>query len=283
MIAIIVVVAFVVLIYFYSQGYINFPSGTSGNNSTTGADPITLSLTAESQTNNLYANEPFQVVSYIRNNRDSPITISLLPYGCSSITQGAISRTIPANVTVSITWPFTAPSSGNCQVQITSCFSYISYANYPMTIKNQNVSNVPLVYPSFSESPLAFSIASFNSVVIAPPSTVYPKGINQTYYISAGNIGSGGVSNQTLNWLKVTTTGKAYIQLSSSTISVGNSYNITKAASPLNLFFNGAFTLPILITIPPVSSSSGYAAETINISAGYTYCIHSNSIPVSVG
>jgi hypothetical protein len=281
LIGIVIVVILVIFVYLYSQGYIKLGSGGLNTNSSS-ATPVALSASAIGQTTNLYAGESFQIISSVTNNRDSQIVISMLPYGCSTISQSATYKTIPANVSESFSWNFTAPSSGDCQVQFTACFNYMSYANYPITLENSNIANAPITFPSFSNSPVALSIQDFNSTVIAPPAAVDPFGVNQTEYILAGNVGTGSVFNRTLNWLRISSTGKSYIQLSSRVTNIGSGFNITRTAFPQSLFFNGNFALPIVLDIPPVLNSNGYSSQIINISAGYSYCINSNAVPVSV-
>ncbi len=282
LVGIILVVIIIAVVYLYFEGYIHLPTGVQSTNVSSGPTPITLSAKGVGQTTNLYAGEPFQVISSVTNTRNSKLTVSLLPYGCSTILQSAVSRTVPGGVPVSILWNFTAPSSGECQVQFTACFSYTSYSNYPITVENSNIANAPLTYPSFSNSPVDISIQDFNSTVIAPPYAAYPNGINRTEYIMAGNVGTGSLSNSTLDWLDISSTGKAYLQLSSGVTAISGNFNITKSSYAQNLYFSSGFTLPFFLTIPPVTNSRGYSAEILNISAGYTYCIQSNPVSVSV-
>lgn len=286
MVGLIIVIILVVVVYFYYEGYIKFPTipnQNTNNSSSVGPTPLTLSASATGQTTGLFPGENFQVLSVVDNSRSSPITVSLLAYGCSTILGAKYYETIPANVQVSKAWNITAPSSGSCQVQFTACFNYSSYANYPLTITNSGV-NPPVVYPSFSNSPISLTLQSFNNLISAPPSSVDPLGVNETEYILGDNVGAGSIFNSSFDSLTIYSSGKVYVQLPSGTYAInGGSYKISSQSSDFQvLSFTRNYVLPFVLNVPPVSNTPGYSNEVLNISAVYSYCLQSNAIPVSV-
>ncbi len=284
LIALLIVVIILVAVYFYYAGYIKIPGVGSSNTNSFGPTPIALTASAIGSTTGLYPGAPFQVISEISNNRSTPLTVSLLIYGCSTISSSKVSQIVPGGVQVSKVWNVTAPSSGTCQIQFTACFNYSSYANYPITIANSGLSNVPFAYPSFSNSPLYLSLQNFNSVITAPPASVAPYGVNQTEYLLASNIGIGSIFNSSLMSLNIYSDQKAYVQLPSGVHTItGSGYTISSKSSDVQtLAFNNNYVLPFILTIPPVTSSSGYQNAVINVSATYMYCLQSNALQVSV-
>lgn len=266
----------------YSAGFFHTGSSPQTSN-TSGVNPISISLSSPMLVNSLYPGQAFQVVSKIDNNANHPITVSIIPYGCPTISQSRIYRTIPANSPLVLDWNFSAPSSGSCLIQFTSCFNYTSHARYPITVEsNEYTGKVPTVSPSFSVSPLTLSIQNFSSTVVAPPISLDPQGVNQTMYILSTNAGSGSITNSELSWLDLYVSGSAYVLLPSGYSSIhGNSLNLTAASALSSLADSGNFILPFYLTIPAVQSQSSYSFLNINITAGYNYCMQSQQLPVS--
>ena len=287
LIGLLIIIVLVIGIYFYYEGYLSFPIGNHQTNSSNPATPISLNVSSTTSLSGLYGGQSFNVVTSLYNHRDSNINVSLLPYGCSTISTGKTYLTLLPGEPTSRVWSFVAPSSGTCNIQFTACFSYSSFANYPLTIKNSSQVVAPVTSPTFSTAPIALSIPNLESTIIAPPMAVYPNGINQTEYINAQNVGFGTVLNNTFDWLDISDSdGVGYIELSNGVFqkitSAGVNMSVMASSYRQMLFFNGNFILPVIINIPSVSSANGYTGTILGISNGYTYCIQSTPLQVSV-
>jgi hypothetical protein len=287
LIGLLIIVVLVVGIYFYYEGYISFPIGNRQTNSSNPVTPVSLNVSSTGSLSGLYGGQSFNIVTSLYNYRDSNINVSLLPYGCSTISTGKKYLTLLPGEPTSRVWSFTAPSSGTCNIQFTACFSYSSFANYPLTIKNSSQVTAPVNSPTFSNAPIALSIPNLGSTIVAPPAAVYPGGINQTEYINAQNIGSGTILNDTFDWLDVSdSNGVAYIELSNGVLQKITSTGVNMSVMEPNyrqmLFFNGNFILPIILNVPPILNANGYEGTTLSISNGYTYCVQSTPLQVSV-
>ncbi len=280
-----IVIVFIIIViaivgYLYYSGFFSKLSLESANQ-TQNIIPIGMSVSSPDQLGSLYPSQQFHVVSMITNNGTRPFTVSLLPYGCPT-RDSAINVMVYPGTSDPVQWNFTAPSSGGCDIQFTACFNDVSYADYPVIVKNQSTSATPPVFPTASVAPISLSIPGFSSTVLAPPVPA-----NITEYIRAVDIGNGFVSNGTtegyLAWLDLNVQGaNAYIQLANSIAKTSPNINVTSSVLLAFAPNGGALQLPFLLTVNPVSSQSGYyGGMNINISSGYRYCIQSQFLPVS--
>jgi hypothetical protein len=273
----IIVVIFIIAVYLYYAGYLNFPSQQQNNNHSAEI-PVSINASSGTSLSSLYPNQKFNVISTVYNHGPRSMNVSILGYGCTS-TQSKSYITVYPNSSGSTSWSFSAPGSGSCNVQFTSCFSDSSYANYPLVLTNRNFTGqTPVNYPAFSVAPVSISIPSFSSVEQAPPSPT-----NQTVDISTSVISGGYLENSALNWFNIVSTVPAYIQFPSGIVKISGNENITDSSYPNILNVNGNLVLSILFTLNPVAGSLGYSTNTdLNMSTGYTYCIQSNILQASV-
>ncbi len=276
---VVIVIIGAIVAYLYFGGYISFP-----NSSTTyqpSSMPITITASSPSASNlsNLYPGQSFNALATVRGTGVSPVNISIIGYGCGGTTQATKYVEVYPNASVSSSWTFSAPGTGSCDIQFTSCFNDMAYSNYPITVENETVtSQAPVDLPSSSIAPVSISLSGFSSTVNAPPSSV-----NQTFYVQASALSAGYLKNSALNWLNIAVVGSAFVQLPKGIESVGRSINITNKTATGILYFSGVFRLPLELTFEPVPQASGFTTSTdVNISAGYTYCLTSNLLPVSV-
>ncbi len=283
-IIIVILIIIVAAFFLFKEGYIHLgPTTTVTTSSSVNPFlPISLNITSATPLAHLYTNEQINVISTISNDRDSYINVVLLPYGCSFLPIQNKSVSIPPDSPSSIQWNFSSSSSTTCTITFSACFNAVSYTNYPLTIESYKFTGAVPVSPISSSSgvPIALELLSFNTTIVAAPSPY-----NQTAYLDGNVLTSSGLSSK-LNWVQINIqNGKGYFTSSTGKIyDINPSINLTDQQYQL-LIQNGRLLAPVpfSLLINPVSNSLGYTSNVdINVSAGYTYCIQSNSIPISI-
>ncbi len=284
--AIIVVIILVVIagaFFLYHEGYFNAKPSTTAVVTTNPYVPISLNISSTNNLAQLYTNQNINVISNVKNSRGYPINVTLSPYGCSfliNVPSKAIA--IPADSPSAISWTFSGASPTTCTITFNACFNAVSYTEYPLTIKSyQFTGAVPTSSVTDSSGlPISVNLESFNTSIFAAPS---PE--NLTEYANGVALTSDG-STSKLNWLSISiSNAKGYFTTNTGAIlTINPDINITNSEYPLT-FQNNRLLAPAAFSllINPVSNSVGYTNNvSINVSAGYTYCITSNSIPITL-
>ncbi|MCL4362324.1 MAG: hypothetical protein OH338_03090 [Candidatus Parvarchaeota archaeon] len=283
-IIIVVIIIIVGVFFLYKGGYLNFKSSTT---TTTTQNinpylPISFNVSAVTSLSHLYTGESMDFISNVFNNGKSYLNVTLSPYGCSFLPVQSKSFLIPPDSPSSSTWTFSSSSPTSCSITFSACFNAVSYTNYPLTIENYNFSgSVPISsITSSSGLPISLGLELSNTTIIASP---VPS--NQSEYIEGSSLTSIG-STSKLNWVYIhIKNGKGYFTSSTgSTYAINPSINISSSEYSLN-FQYGRLLAPIQfsLVVNPISNSIGYSSDTsINVSAGYTYCLTSNSIPITI-
>ena len=281
MIAVIFVIV-IGLFFMYYEGYFNFKSTSAPTQNLTPNLPISLNISSTNNLAHLYTNQNINVIAAVRNYGNNYMNVVLSPYGCSFLPIQSKNVSIPPASSSSVSWSFSGSSPTSCSITFLACFNAVSYTDYPITIESyQFTGNAPTsAIRSSSGLPISISLESFNPLMVAGPSPV-----NSTEYADGIALTSQG-STSKLNWLSISIlNGEGYFTTSSgSAVSINPSINITQQEFPLT-FQNGRLLSPIpfSLLVNPVSNSIGYTSNTeINVSAGYTYCINSNSIPITL-
>ena len=280
----IVILAVVVIAFLYFEGYISFPTGSTPSG--TPSSPVPISVSGSLSPSSVYTNQNFSFIAQISNSWTVPVTVSAIPYGCPFIRATPKDVSIFPNASSTVSWSFSSPSQTSCQIQVTACFNATSRAYYPFTIKNATFTgSVPTSSPTFGIAPLSISISGFNQVFQA-----YPAEHNQTLYVSvvaASSLGS--VKNNTLKWLNIAISGQASLalQLLSPQGLWGPYYdsniNITQQGPNSAFIQFGSINVPVYLGIPNTTPQGGfYSDNSLNITAGYEYCITSSPISVSI-
>ena len=285
-IIIVIVVIIVGAFFLYKSGYINFNFNTT--NTTTVKQiinpylPISFNVSASTPLSHLYTGQNINFISNVFNNGKNYLNVVLTAYGCPFIPIQNKSFSIPPNSPSSTTWTFSSSSSGACTLTFSACFNAVSYTDYPLTIKNYDFTGTVPISSQTSSSglPISMALEAFNTTIVAGPVP-----INKTEYVE-GNVLTSSGSTSKFNWLNIEIeNGNGYF-----TSSIGSTYNIDPSINisssqqyPLNFQSGRPPQVPFLFTVNPVSSSVGYNSDiSINISAGYTYCLTSSGIPITV-
>jgi hypothetical protein len=282
-IIIVVLIIIVGVFFLYKEGYLNFNT----HSSTTGQSvnpyvPISLNISSASSLSHVYTNESINVISNVFNHGKSYITVTMVPFGCTFLPTQNKSIAIPPNSPSSFLWTFSSSSIASCSITFRACFNAVSYTDYPLTIESYNFAGSVPVSSQTSSSGLPISIAlqSFNNTVIAGPNP-----LNDTEYVAGNALTSDG-SASALNWVEIRIdNGIGYFTASTGkTYGINPAINISSQEYPLT-FQSGKLSasVPFLFVVNPVSNSLGYTSNvSINVSAGYRYCILSNSIPITI-
>ncbi|MCL5009742.1 MAG: hypothetical protein M1433_02060 [Candidatus Parvarchaeota archaeon] len=276
----IIVIVLVIIVYLYYSGTFNSLSGQQRTNTLI---PISINASAVGPVNNLYPNTPFTVSSIISNKGNKSVNVSIIGYGCNLAPQQTSKMyvNIPADNSTTTNWTFESPETGSCDVQFMTCFNAKSSAKYSIVLVNPYFTgSTPNAVSNYSESPVIISLGGFSNNFRAPE---HP--INQTLYIYTYLQGTGFLENSSLNWLSIGIEGQAYLPLTRGLRPISNStVNITESGDSSQLYDTGSTNLPIEVVLNPISNPPGYSNNTIlSISTGYTYCLKSEIVPVSVG
>lgn len=268
--------------FLYHEGYLNFqaqPTATAAKNLNPDV-PILLNISSTNNLAHLFTNENITVISYLDNSGNVPLNVTLHSYGCSFAIQEK-NVYIPSLSSTSLSWSFSSSTPTSCSITFNACFNAVSYVNYPLTIESYKFSGTALT-SSISQSsglPLQLSLESFNPIIVAAPSAE-----NVTQYITGYPLTSDG-SVSKVHWLSILIeNGEGYFTTSTGNlIDILPSVNITNSEYSL-VFENGRLLAPSFsLLVNPVSNPIGYTDNTsMNISAGYTYCVTSNSIPITL-
>ncbi len=278
----IIILAVVVIGFLYFEGYLSFPIGTS--QSGTPSSPVPISVSGSLSSPSVYTNQNFSFIAQISNSWTVPVTVSAIPYGCPFITASSKDVSIFPNASSTLSWSFSSPSQASCQIQVTACFNATSHAYYPFTIKNATFTgSVPTSSPTFGIAPLSISLNGFNPVFQA-----YPTKRNQTLYVGVAAASTvGNVKNGTLKWLDIAINGHASLSLQLIAPSglwgpyYDTNINITQQGANSAFIQFGSINIPLYIGIPNTTPQGGfYSDNSLNITAGYEYCV--TSLPVSV-
>ncbi len=303
--ALVIVILLIIFVALYFMGYIHIPFPLGTQTGPTGgqgsAEPLSVNLSSPDNAADVFVGQNLSIVASLKNTGNSPITVSLTPFGCTFIPPASSIVTVPASAIEQKAFYFSPSSSEACTIQLSSCFPYTAYAEYSFAVQNINFTGVvPTVAPTFSLSPIAASLFNFsNSMIVGPQSA------NQTEYLKIQQATvSGYLNGSRLAWLDVRTTDPAYFGLgtsapvpdivsgSSGDINItldgvfrnGQPFNgISAASAAAFLQYNNGLELPFILTASPAPSSAGYSTgHTIQISTGYDYCVSSNELSVSV-
>ncbi len=282
-IIVVILIIIVGVFFLYKAGYLNFNQTTTTTTKNINPYiPISFNISTSTPLAHLYTGENINVISKIFNNGKNYINVVAFPYGCSFLPVQNKSFSIPPDSPSSFSWVFSSSSPTSCSITFSACFNAVSYTNYPLTIESYDFNGTVPTSQSTSSAglPINLGLEDFSPILIASPSSE-----NQTFYVDANSLTSTG-STSKLNWVNIQiNNGIGYF-----TSSVGTNYkiepnqNITNQEYPLT-FQNGRLLAPIQFSllVNPVSNSVGYTSNvSINVSAGYTYCITSNSIPLSI-
>lgn len=270
--------------FLYKSGYLSLVSAapsTTGQNSNPFV-PLSLNLSSTTPLAHLYTNENINIVSTMFNHGNRSLDVVLFPYGCSFLPIQNQSVSIPPGLPSSTSWTFSSQSPTTCSIVFSACFNAVSYVEYPLTIESYNFTGTAPVSSITSSSglPISVGLQAFNTTIVAGPSPA-----NKTEYAAATSLTSYGSASR-LNWVKIDINGGRgyFTSFTGQVYAITPSINITAQQYQLN-FQNGRLLAPVpfSLTIDPVVNPVGYtSAESVNISAGYTYCITSNSIPITV-
>ncbi len=283
-IIIVVVIIIVGVFFLYKSGYINFNTTkvTTTKQIANPYLPISFNVSASTPLSHLYTGENINFISSVFNHAKNYLNVVLTAYGCPFIPIQNKSFSIPPNSPSSTTWTFSSSSSGTCTLTFSACFNAVSYTNYPLTIENYNFSGtVPVSAPTSSSGlPISLDLQAFNTTIVAAP---VPK--NNTEYVE-GNVLTSLGSTSKLNWLNIKiNNGEGYlISPTGNTYTINPSLNISSPQEySLDFQLGRPPQVPFLFTVNPVSNSIGYTSDiSINISAGYTYCLTSAGTPITV-
>ncbi len=278
---VLIVVLVAVSLYLYQGGYLSglFPATHVPHQNS--YVPLTVNVTSPHDLSSLYPNQQFQVISTISNSRNTPMTATIVPFGCSFLPTTQRTVTIPQNSPSSIQWTFSSSSATSCAITFKVCFNDTAYTDYPVTFVNYQFTGTPPTSPPTSSSgvPISIYLQGLNSTITAPPSTV-----NSTVYVNSLQLSSFGIATG-LKWVNIKIENdQGYFTLYSNQISRTSSINLS--ANRYELAFQNGNLLspfPFLLAIPPVTNPQGYTSNVaINVSTAYTYCVSSNSLPVGI-
>ena len=283
-IIIVVLIIIVGVFFLYKSGYINFnnTSSKAPAQSTNPYLPLSFNVSASTPLSHLYTGQNINFISNVFNHGKNYLNVVLTAYGCPFIPIQNKSFSIPPNSPSSTTWAFSSSSSGTCTLTFSACFNAVSYTNYPLTIENYNFSgNVPISSQTSSSGlPISLNLQAFNTTIVAGPVP-----INKTEYVEGSVLTSSGSASK-FNWLNIEiNNGKGYfVSPTGSTYAIDPSLNISSPQQyPLTFQLGRPPQVPFLFTVNPVSNSIGYNSDiSINISAGYTYCLTSVGTPITV-
>ncbi len=282
-IIVVILIIIVGVFFLYKEGYINFNQTTVTTTKNVNPYlPLTFNISSTTPLAHLYTGENINIISKIVNNGKNYINVVAFPYGCSFLPVQNKSFSIPPDSPSSSSWTFSSSSPTSCSITFSACFNAVSYTNYPITIESYDFNGtVPISSITASSGlPIGLGLEDFSSTLIASPSAE-----NQTFYIDASSLTSTG-STSKLNWVNIQiNNGIGYFTSSTgSTYEIDPSENVTAQKYQLT-FQNGRLLAPIpfSLLVNPVSNSLGYTSDvSINVSTGYTYCITSNSILLTI-
>ena len=280
----VVLIVIVGVFFLYKEGYINFNNTTSivNTQNLNPYVPISFNISSVGSLAHVYTGENINFVSNIFNHGKSYLNVVVSPYGCQFMPILNKSFLIPPNSPSTYTWNFSSTTPTSCSVTFSACFNAVSYTNYPITIESYNFSGkAPLSSQTSSSGlPISLALESFNPTIVSSPVTT-----NQTEYVESSALTSDG-STSKLNWVNIhISNGEGYfISSTGGTYSINPSINISSQLYPLNFQYGRLLApVPFTFVVTPVSSSIGYNSDiSINISAGYTYCLTSSTIPLTV-
>ncbi|EFD93084.1 MAG: hypothetical protein BJBARM5_0090 [Candidatus Parvarchaeum acidophilus ARMAN-5] len=284
MIVIVILVIAAVAFFLYKSGYLSqiTPSTSVSKVTVNPYLPISFNISSPNDLSQLYTNEAIGVITSMKNSGNKPINVSLSPYGCSFLPITSKHVVIPADSPSSIDWSFSGSSPTTCTITFTACFNAVSYTNYPLTIKSYKFIGTAPTSASLASSGLPINIymQDFNDSIFAAPSSQ-----NDTEYVMGSDLTSEG-STLKLNWLSINIANDVgyFTDSLGNTYKIDHSINITQQEYPLT-FQNGNLLAPVQFSllVNPVSNPAGYTNNIeVNVSAGYTYCITSNSIPITL-
>ncbi len=257
---------------------------TNVTSSVSSVNPLSLNASLQNSGIQIYKDQPFYVILSLKSNTQRTLDLSIDSFGCS-FSQGSKTLVLPPYDTASVDWNFSSSSAQSCDIQFRVCFPFSTTATFPFVFKSyQYTGQVPTTSISQNISPLFIS-TNMPSVIPSPPSSM-----NETYYIKINQVATiGGVNGSTLSSLQIGTDVQQaypiYIGTQSGDVPIyyGNSY-VTTSPQALQLSLGGTLEIPfILTTLPSSELTSGYSQYyTLSVSLGYTYCVESNYIPVSI-
>ncbi len=282
-IIIVIVIIVIGILFLYHEGYFSAKTSiTTTKQNVNPYLPISFNISSTNNLAHLYTNQNINIISSLVNSGNEPINLILSPYGCSFLPIQNKSVSIPAGSSTSLQWTFSGSNPTTCSITLLACFNAVSYTNYPLTIESYKFTGKAPSSASTASSglPIDLFLQSFNSTIVAGPSPV-----NNTEYIYGYALTSTG-STSRLNWVSISiNNGKGYFTTSTGkTLEINPNINITNSQYPLT-FEHGKLLAPVSFSllVQPVSNSLGYyTGAAINVSAGYTYCLTSNSIPITL-
>ncbi|MCW1301758.1 MAG: hypothetical protein OH316_01320 [Candidatus Parvarchaeota archaeon] len=243
-------------------------------------NPISFSASLQNPSAQIYSGSQFNAVITLTDHSSQPISVSVSPAGCPFITSSDDKLVnLDGGTTTSLLDSFLSAKSQVCTLSFTACFNYTSSYTYFFSFENSSYTGiVPTVSPVESVSPFNISVSDITQVIPASPS---PK--NETYTLIFSPISTSGyVNNNALRWLSIASTSQIYVASQSPLTPKHTSINITYPSADLYLLTDGALQLPFFLTSQPVEGKSYSSLQNITIEAGYTYCMQSSYIPISV-
>ncbi|MCL4399563.1 hypothetical protein M1293_03625 [Candidatus Parvarchaeota archaeon] len=277
-----IIIVAAVVFFLFRSGYLSGKTSPVVSNSSFSPLPISVSAIQRYNTTTYYPNESISVSSVLSNSGFRALSASVTPYGCSSIPSETRYLNIGMGQTQEIHWTFSFPNTQICPLQFLACFSYTSSSYFPISVEGYNYSGASHTAAEIlSPAPVELSFSSYNPVVSAAPYM-----INSSHLISASiDVPAGYLKTGGLSWLDIRSSNmRLYIASASGFESIGQSYNITPS-SLYNLDFssgNMISSIPLITSIPPSSSPNGYYNASLNLTAGYDYCVSSNQVSLDI-
>ncbi len=277
-----IIVGGFIFVYIYHPSLLNsLGIGRSTNiSSVVYYDPITFSAALQNPTLPIYTNSQFNVIITLVNHASQPITVSVSPAGCPFINPSENNViTLGSGEVTSFSDSFSASKAQDCTMLFTACFNYESSYQYFFSFENQDYNGlVPIVSPIYSISPFNISISNIKQVIPTPPT---PS--NETYTLILNPATTEGyVNNGVLRWLSISSTSEIYVASQPALNPQHTAINITPPSPSLDLLSGGALQLPFILTGQPVIGKGYSSLQNINITAGYSYCLQSSYIPISI-
>ena len=243
-------------------------------------DPITFSAALQNPSLPIYPNSQFNVIITLVNHASQPIAISVSPAGCPFVTSSENRVvTLGSGEVTSFSDSFSASKAQECTMLFTACFDYTSSYQYFFSFENENYNGVvPVVSSIEPPSPFNISISNIEQVIPTPPT---PN--NETYNLILNPATMAGyINNGALKWLSLSSTSEVYIASQPALNPQHTIINITGNSASLDLLSNGALQLPFILTGQPVVGKDYSSLQNITVTAGYTYCMQSSYIPISI-
>lgn len=243
-------------------------------------DPISFSASLQNPSAPIYSGSEFNVLITLTNHADQPISVSVSPAGCPFITSSENKAVnLAGGAATGLFDSFSSSKTQDCTMSFTACFNYISSYTYFFAFESPSYTGiVPTISSVGSVSPFNISISGMKQVIASPPS---PQ--NETYtLIVSPSTTSGYVMNDTLRWLSISSTSQIYVASQSPLNSGHTSINITSPSPDLYLLTDDVLHTPFIMASQPVVGKSYSSLQNITVVAGYTYCMRSSYIPVSI-